>query len=169
MGNRTAKLRRNQLDRYFSSYKSVLLGKAPKHGWVKEIRQALGMTMQDLGARLGVIKQRIERIEKDEVSGKLTLHTLQETAEALNCELVYFFVPKGEGLQKSLEAQARKTAQSIVQSTEYTMQLEEQDTSKQAQRELIESIAEELLLKEDRRIWRSKIDNPKSSRRNPSK
>ncbi len=46
------------------------------------MRQALGMTMQDLGERLGVIKQRVERIEKDEVSGKVTLQTMQETARS---------------------------------------------------------------------------------------
>lgn len=169
MGSKTAKLRRNQLDRFFSEHKSNLLGKTPKYGWVKEIRQALGMTMQDLGARMGVIKQRIERIEKDEVSGKLTLQTLQESAEALNCEFVYFFVPKGEGLQKSLEDQARKTARDIVRSTEYTMQLEAQDTSRKSQQELMESIAFELLNKEDRRIWRSKSEDPKSTRRNSTR
>ncbi|MNL20937.1 helix-turn-helix protein [compost metagenome] len=169
MGSKTARLRRNQLDRFFSEHKSALLGKTPKYGWVKEIRQALGMTMQDLGARLGVIKQRIERIEKDEVSGKLTLQTLQESAEALNCEFVYFFVPKGEGLQKSLEEQARKTARDIVRSTEHTMQLEAQDTSRQSQQQLLENIALELLNKEDRRIWRSKSEDPKSTRRNSSR
>lgn len=169
MGSKTARLRRNQLDRFFSEQKSVLLGKSPKYGWVKEVRQALGMTMQDLGARLGVIKQRIERIEKDEVSGKLTLHTLQETAEALNCEFVYFFVPKGGGLQKNLEDQARRTAREIVRSTEYTMQLEAQDTSRQSQQELVEDITQELLNKEDRRIWRSKNEDPKSARRNSTR
>ncbi|WP_413944551.1 mobile mystery protein A [Bdellovibrio sp. HCB-162] len=169
MGTKTAKLRRNQLDRFFNEHKTFLLGKAPKYGWVKEIRQALGMTMQDLGERLGVIKQRVERIEKDEVTGKLTLQTLQETAEALNCDLVYFFVPKGEGLQRTLEEQARKAARDIVRSTEHTMQLEQQDTSRQSQQQLIENIVQELLLKEDRRIWRAQSENPKSSRGHTSR
>ena len=169
MGSKTARLRRNQLDRFYGEHKSVLLGKTPKSGWVKEIRQALGMTMQDLGARLGVIKQRIERIEKDEISGKLTLLTLHETAEALNCELVYFFVPKGEGLQKSLEEQARRAARDIVRSTEHTMQLEAQDTSRQSQQQLLENIAQELLNKEDRRIWRSKSEDSKSTGRHSSR
>ncbi|WP_373999479.1 mobile mystery protein A [Bdellovibrio bacteriovorus] len=169
MGAKTAKLRRHQLDRFFRQSESVLSAKAPKNGWVKEIREALGMTMQDLGERLGVIKQRIERIEKDEVAGKVTLQTLNDAAGALDCELVYFFVPKGQGLQKNLEAQALKAAREIVKSTEHTMSLEAQDTSKQAQQHLLESVAQELLLKEDRRIWRTKRENSKSSRGHTSR
>ncbi|WP_413570316.1 mobile mystery protein A [Bdellovibrio sp. HCB117] len=169
MGAKTAKLRRHQLDRFFRQSTAVLSVPAPKYGWVKEIREALGMTMQDLGERLGVIKQRIERIEKDEVAGKVTLQTLSDAAEALDCELVYFFVPKGQGLQKNLEAQALKAAREIVKSTEHTMSLEAQDTSKQAQQHLLESVAQELLLKEDRRIWRTKRENSKSSRGHTSR
>lgn len=165
----TKKLRRTQLDRFFKQNRAAFSAQAPKQGWVKEVRQALGMTMQDLGKRLGVIKQRVERIEKDELSGKLTLQTLQEVAKALNCELVYFFVPQGEGLQKTLQEQAKKAARDIVQSTEYTMELEAQGTSKQSQQQLIETIAQDLLLKEDRRVWRTKNENSKSSRSHRSR
>lgn len=163
---KTSKLRRNQIDRYFHDNLFLTLAQTPKSGWVKEIRQALGMTMQDLAGRIGVIKQRVDKIEKDEVAGRLTLNTLQEAAEALNCDLVYFLVPKGEGLQKTLEKQAQAAARHIVLSTENTMQLEEQGTSKQAQNRLIESMAQELLFTEDRRIWKSPHENKKSTRRN---
>lgn len=169
MGSKTAKLRRNQLDRFFKENFRVLSVRAPKSGWTKEIRQALGMTMQDLGERLGVIKQRIERIEKDEVAGKVTLKTLAETAEALNCELVYFFVPKGEGLQSLLEHQARLAATEVVKSTEHTMQLEKQDTSPESQQQLVEELAQELLAREDKQIWRSKHESKKSARRNSTR
>jgi len=166
MGTKTAKLRRNQLDRFFNENPRVFSVSMPKHGWVRELRQSLGMTMQDLGERLGVIKQRIDRIEKDEVEGKVSLKTLQETAEALNCELVYFFVPRGQGLQNMLEEQALLAAKEIVSATENTMSLEKQDTSKEAQRLLIEELAQEMVNKEDKKIWRAKIENSKSAKRN---
>lgn len=165
MGAKTAKLRRNQLDRFFQGKLQVFSLNAPKDGWVKEIRQALGMSMADLGARLNVIKQRVERIEKDEVAGKVTVQTLRETAEALNCELVYFFVPKGEGLQATLEKQARLAAQEVVQKTEHTMHLEKQDTSRASQEELIREITQELLAKEDKKIWKLTSENRKSTKR----
>lgn len=166
---KTAKLRRTQLDRFFKDRSVIFLSAKPKYGWVKEIRQALGMSMQDLGERLGVVKQRIERIEKDEVLGKLTIESLQAAAQAMNCDLVYFLVPKGGSLQNNLEEQARKAASEIVHSTELTMGLEAQNTSKAAQRELVNSIAQQLLAKEDRRIWRNKRESAKSSGRNSSR
>lgn len=168
MGSKTAKLRRHQLDRSFEESKRFLLGRLPKYGWVNEIREALGMTMQDLADRLGVIKQRVDRIEKDELTGSVTLKTMQETAEALSCDFVYFLVPKGPGLQATLESQARKAAQEIVKNTEHTMELEDQGTSKKAQQRLIESLMQDLLMKEDRKIWRTKNENSKSSRRHTS-
>ena len=87
------KLRREQLDRFFEELKKVNL-KRPKQGWLKEVRQALGMSMQDLALRLGTIKQRIQRMEKDELPGKVTMDSMQKAAEAMNCEFVYFIVQK---------------------------------------------------------------------------
>ncbi|MNK12048.1 helix-turn-helix protein [compost metagenome] len=168
MGTKTAKLRRTQLDRFF---KDLFLSstKPPKEGWVKEIRQALGMSLQDLAERVGVIKQRVNKIESDEVAGKLTLETLRNVADAMNCDFVYYLVPRGEGLQKTLEKQAQQAAKEVVANTEYSMQLEEQGTGSLAQKQLIESIAQELLQNEDRRIWKTKREDKKSARGNASR
>lgn len=149
MGSKIAKLRRSQIDRQ----RGLQTARVPKKGWVREIRTALGMSMADLGSRLGVIKQRIESLEKGEVSGSVTLQSLERAAEAMDCEFVYSFVPK-QGLQKTLEAQAKKVARQIALATEHSMALEFQSTSSSAQKELIEEIAKELLRKEDRRIWK---------------
>jgi predicted DNA-binding mobile mystery protein A len=86
---KNSRLRRAQLDRSFIELKTLNL-RTPKKGWLKEIRESLGMSMKDLAERLGTIKQRIERIEKDEVASKVTLETMKKTAEAMNCDFVYF-------------------------------------------------------------------------------
>lgn len=148
----TAKLRRAQIDRQFAGSKKAF-PIVPKKGWVHEIRTALGMSMSDLGSRLGVIKQRIEALEKGEISGKVTLQSLESAAEAMDCDLVYSFVPR-QGLQKALETQAKKVAQKIVADTEHSMGLEQQSTSSIAQKNLLEDIVRELIRKEDRRIWK---------------
>ncbi|AHZ84230.1 hypothetical protein Bb109J_c1535 [Bdellovibrio bacteriovorus] len=155
MKSKTAKLRRAQLDRQFYAVQGIGALKTPKTGWVREIRTALGMSMNDLATRLGVIKQRIEGLEKNEAAGTVTLESLRKAAEAMNCEFVYYFVPK-QGLQKTLEAQALKVADEIVKSSEHSMSLELQATSKSAQKALTEEIAQELLRNEDRRIWSRK-------------
>ncbi len=166
--SKTAKLRRTQLDRLFKEHGRAFAIKTPKTGWVKEIREALGMSMTDLAARLGVIKQRIEGLEKNEVAGKVTLESLQKAAEAMNCEFVYFFVPK-EGLQKTLENRAKLVASDIMKTTEHTMELEMQGTSKSAQKELAEEIARDLLSKEDRRIWRKRSEDSNPTRSHTSR
>ncbi|AFY01387.1 mobile mystery protein A [Bdellovibrio bacteriovorus] len=152
MKSKTAKLRRAQLDQQFMTAHGISSVKTPKTGWVREVRTALGMSMSDLAARLGVIKQRIEGLEKNEVAGTVTIESLRKAAEAMNCDFVYHFVPK-QGLQKTLESQASKVAEEIVRSSEHSMSLELQSTSKSAQKALVEEIALELLRNEDRRIW----------------
>lgn len=152
MRAKTAKLRRAQIDRQFAVGKKAF-PLVPKKGWVHEIRTALGMSMSDLGDRLRVIKQRIEALEKGELSGRVTLQSLENAAEAMDCDFVYSFVPR-RGLQKTIEAQAKKVAQKIIADTEYSMELEQQSTSSQAQKNLLEEIVRELIRKEDRRIWK---------------
>ena len=147
-------LRREQLDRFYEDLKRLNL-RPPKLGWVKEIRESLGMSMQDLAIRLGTIKQRIEKIEKDEVAAKTTLETMKKVAEALDCDFVYFLVPK-TSLEQTLKTQAYRSAQKIIKQVETTMELEKQETSSRSQKQLIERLAYEMLLKEDRKIWREK-------------
>lgn len=126
--------RRAQLDQFFQRLKRQSLDR-PKTGWVSEIRNALGMSMEDLASRMGTIKQRIARIQKDELSGKVTLETLQKAAHAMECDFVYFFVPK-TSLEETLEEQFEKMASSYLKNVEKTMLLEKQGIDKK-QREMI--------------------------------
>ncbi|WP_413584484.1 mobile mystery protein A [Bdellovibrio sp. HCB274] len=155
MSASSEKLRRNQLDRNFENFKSKVNTLKPKKGWIKEIRMALGMSMADLGSRMGVIKQRIEALEKSEATGNVTVESLKRAADAMDCEFVYYFVPR-QGLQKFLESEARKIATKIVQENELSMKLEQQGTSNSAQANLVNEIANELIRSEGKRIWRSK-------------
>jgi predicted DNA-binding mobile mystery protein A len=147
-------LRRDQLDRSFVRLKTLSL-KTPKKGWLKEIRESLGMSMKDLAERLGTIKQRIERIEKDEVASKVTLETMKKTADAMNCDFVYFILPKNS-LEEILKDQSLKAAEKILKQVGKTMALEAQSTSNISEKKMIESLAQEMLLKQDRKIWKEK-------------
>lgn len=148
------RLRRAQLDRFFTQLKTLNL-RTPKKGWIKEVRESLGMSMKDLADRLGTIKQRIERIEKDEVASKVSLETMKKTAEAMNCDFIYFVVPKNS-LEETLKDQGLKAAQKILKQVGKTMALEAQSTSTLSQKKLIENLAQEMLLNEDRKIWKEK-------------
>lgn len=151
----TNSLRRNQLDRKFADLKNRSVGSwLPGEGWVKEIRNALGMSMSDLGKRLGVIPARISRIEKDEISGKVTLETMSKVAEAMNCEFVYLLIPKNGSLEATVQHQAIQVAGKILGPVDTNMKLENQGTSSSSKKELLNSVAQDILTNHDRKLWK---------------
>ncbi len=102
----------------------------PPTGWIKAVRTALGMTLQQLGNKMSITKQSIQEIEKREKDDLITLKTLRDAANALDMELVYGFVPKDGSLEAMIEKKAAALATKIVLRTSNTMQLENQANSK---------------------------------------
>lgn len=80
---------RRQLDKHLSQEPYADVFARPPRGWIKAIREALGMTTKQLAQRLGVVQSRIVAIEKAEVSGSITLDSLERAAHAPDCRLVY--------------------------------------------------------------------------------
>jgi len=110
----------------------------PPTGWVKAIRLALGMSLQQLANKLGMTKQSVQEIETREKEGAITLKSLRETARALDMELVYGFVPKEGTLEKYIESKARSLAEKIVSRTSNTMKLEDQQNTNERIKKAIE-------------------------------
>lgn len=140
-----------QLDRQLESCNTKQLAR-PKEGWIRTIRKALGMTGEQLAKRLGVGRSRILRIELDEQKDALTLRTLRETAEALNCELVYAIMPK-KSLQSILHTQATKKAKDSLRRVSHSMKLEDQGVDQNLQQELEKELIESLLNGPLRHLW----------------
>jgi predicted DNA-binding mobile mystery protein A len=111
----------------FASLKKVAM---PPTGWIKAIRTALGMSMQQLGKRLNVSKQAVMDIEKREKDGSITIRSLREIARAMDMQLVYGFVPNEGSLDALIEKRATELATQIVMRTAKTMELENQANSK---------------------------------------
>jgi predicted DNA-binding mobile mystery protein A len=111
----------------FASLKQVAM---PPTGWIKAIRTAIGMSMQQLGNKLNVSKQGIMDIEKREKDGSITIKSLREIARAMDMQLVYGFVPNDGSLDALIEKRAIELATQIVMRTANTMKLEDQANSK---------------------------------------
>jgi predicted DNA-binding mobile mystery protein A len=62
-------------------------------GWVKTVREALGMSSYQLAGRIGLSPTRVRQLEAEEVAGSIRLATLRRIAEAMHCRLVYGLVP----------------------------------------------------------------------------
>ena len=102
---RLAAQSRASLDERFKEFGAVSRYTAPVRGWAKAVREALGMTTAQLAKRLGVKQPSVVAIEQSEAKGTVELATLRRVAEALDCTLVYAFVPN-----KPLEAMVRDRA-----------------------------------------------------------
>lgn len=112
---------------YGSSQKVV----PPPTGWIKAIRTAIGMSMQQLGNRLSITKQSVLDIERREKEGSITIKALREAAKALDMQLVYGFVAIDGGLEEMIDRKAKELATKIVLRTSNTMKLEDQENTKQ--------------------------------------
>ena len=119
-----AALARKQLERRLAPLRDMALAAPPK-GWIKAIRESLGMTVRQLAARMGVAPSRIPAIEKAEVTGATTLRTLRQVAAAMDCAFVYAFVPV-EPLDDMLRERAMQKARKDVTRLDHTMRLENQ-------------------------------------------
>lgn len=97
----------------------------PLGGWVRAIREALGMTTEDLAARMRLTQSSVTRLEKSEKARTVQLDTLARTAEAMDCDLVYALVPR-RPLDDIINDQASRRAMEQLRRLGHTMALEEQ-------------------------------------------
>ena len=116
-------LQRRQLDARFRNFPSM---EAPRGGWIRTIRSALGMTMKQMGSRLGISPQSVLDLETREQSETISVAKLRQAAEALDCELRIVFVPR-PSLEETLRRQATLKAREERDRLTHTMRLEAQD------------------------------------------
>jgi predicted DNA-binding mobile mystery protein A len=117
---------RATLDDRFSAWRQLpAKGARPHGGWIRAIRDAIGMTAEDLAARLGISQPSLTRLEKSERNGSIRLETLTRVADALECDVVYALVPR-RPLGEMVTEQARRRAIEQVGRVAHTMALEDQ-------------------------------------------
>jgi predicted DNA-binding mobile mystery protein A len=142
---------RRQLDKRLIAIENIDLTRPPR-GWVKAIREALGMTAAQLGARLGVSQVRALALEKGEVSGSVTLASLERAAHALDWRLVYALVPR-KPLEELIEERASILARKQLQATRHTMALEAQPVDAVEEAAQLKSLKQQLIDKAGSRLW----------------
>jgi predicted DNA-binding mobile mystery protein A len=121
----------------------------PVRGWVKAIREALGMSTAQLAKRAGVRQPSIVALEQSEAKGSIEIATLRRVAEALDCKLVYALVPN-QPLEQTVRERARVFARRRLEPIEHSMALEDQ----QAPRRDTEALIDEILRETNpRRLW----------------
>ncbi len=124
----------------------------PPKGWVRAIRDALGMTARQLAGRLGVSQQSVARIEKDELSGSVTIKTMRRVAESLDCVFVCGFVPKSS-LEATVRKQAERLASGRLARASQTMALEDQGLSAGENKKVLSGMVDEILDELPSNLW----------------
>ena len=149
------KLAREQLDTTLKRFENLKTVVPPRKGWIRAIRDALGMTGEQLAARLNVNKQRVSRIQQDEILGKVKLETLRNVAEALDCIFVYGFIPR-ESLERTVRNQARLVAKKRLAISNQTMRLEKQELNEQDKEKVLKELIEDIMNEMPRTLWNEK-------------
>ena len=121
---------RQKLDTRIKDLKPAIRFIVPSRGWIRALRDALGMTAGQLGGRIGMRGQSVLDLEKSEKAGTIQLKTLRKAAEALDCTLVYALVPK-TSLEDNVMSRARLVARARLASVDHSMDLEAQGLSKE--------------------------------------
>ncbi len=140
------KLLRRSYQKKFDALKKTII-EIPPQGWLKTIREFLGMTTTQLAKKINVAQPRVISLEKNEKNTKIS--TMERIANALDCDFVYAFVPR-ENIDDIIYNQAKKKALKILNKVNTNMYLENQLTDSD---ELVEDVIKELLDDNISRIW----------------
>ena len=114
MRDEPGNLRLQQLDRTLASFRAAQALPRPHKGWIRAMREAMGVSAGEVGRILGTSRQLPLQFEKAEADDTITLKSLRSVGRALDCELVYALVPRAGSKQKPIEARTRTAARKPV-------------------------------------------------------
>src|ERR1700694_313762 len=140
-----------QLDKTLRPWRTVARPR-PSSGWLRAIRQAVGMTTRQLAKSVGVSQAAVVDAERSEAKNDITLATLQRYAAALDCELFYALVPR-RSLQEMVDERAERIARDQVSRVRHSMALENQQTSQEHSEREVEDLRRKLLEGKRSRLW----------------
>ena len=142
-----------QMDELIQSFVSGKQNVQTSAGWIQSARLALGMSLRQLAERVGVSVSALTNFEKREQADSVSLATLKKAANAMDMELVYYFKPKDGSVKNAVEKQARKKAQEILNQSNQTMKLEDQETNSSSQERELERLTKDIVSKMPQNLW----------------
>lgn len=143
---------RRQLDNKLAVLKNFASFGTPQGGWIKTIRESLGLSSRQLGKKAGIDQSRISRLENAETNGNLTLSSLHKIAKGLGMRFVYGFVPE-RTLEEMVNARAEAIAQKRMKRLDTTMRLEKQGLSGEEQKKALKDMIEKILIEQPKGFW----------------
>jgi predicted DNA-binding mobile mystery protein A len=117
---------RRKMDETLLAFRVARTSAGERRGWLREVRQVVGIPVKDVARRLGVCKWEVFRLEKSERESRIMLGTLRRAAEALDCDLVYALAPR-QGTLEELAAEQRAAREQEREAALEAVRKEERD------------------------------------------
>jgi predicted DNA-binding mobile mystery protein A len=147
------KLILEQIDRKILQLKKIEDLSIPASGWIYAIRQALGMSLRQLGNKMGITPQSVKEIEVRERHGTVSLNVLRQFGQSLDLKLVYGYIPKQKSLEMIIEKRAEEIAREIVNRATASMKLEDQENNPKRIRNAISDKTNEIKMEMPKYLW----------------
>lgn len=119
-------LKVSQLDRKIQGISNSDL---PQTGWINVVRNTLNITFAYIAGKLNTSPQVIKKFEQNEIDGTITINTLKKVADAMECNLVYAFVPKAGSFESLIDNRAEQISELLISRASNSMDLEMQSVN----------------------------------------
>jgi len=127
----------------------------PTAGWARAVREALGMTREQLASRIGLRGPTVSTLERNESRGTITLESLEKLARGMGCRVVYAIVPpEGRTFDSLVRERAEAVARERVARVSHSMKLEGQGLDARSEKRQWERAVQALLAGSRRQLWR---------------
>lgn len=146
---RVAAQSRSRLDERFREMGPASRFAPPVRGWIRALREGLGMSSAQLAKRLDIKQPSVVALEQSEARGTIQLATLRRVAEALDCTLVYALVPN-KPVETMVRDRARVLARNRLGPIAHSMQLEDQKVGAQESEAQLDDLVRGM---NPRRLW----------------
>lgn len=147
-----ARLIREQIDAKLHEIAPLKTSLVPSKGWIRALRTAMSMSARQLGRRIGLGQQAIDRTEKSEASGTVTFKSMRKLAEGLDCVFIYAIVPRTT-VEDAMRRQARKLARARLDQVSHSMALEDQALSESENNSILASMTDDILDNPPPDLW----------------
>ena len=145
-------LQLQQMDALLETWSAAQLSARPRAGWVRAIRESLGMSAAAFARRLGMTPVGVRKLESAEASDSITLASLRKLAQTLDCELQYALVPR-TSLVQQVKDRAETVARERLRPIAHSMALEDQAVQGQQSKLQLELAIKDLIEGSRRELW----------------
>ncbi|KRA56070.1 mobile mystery protein A [Devosia sp. Root635] len=148
--NRKLQQARQSLDQKLRAFQPAGQHPPPAKGWIRALRNALGLSAAQLGDKLGVRPQSIDDLERSEAAGTISLDAIARVGQAMDCTLVYALVPN-TSLETIVQRRAEALAMAAIAGVAHTMALEDQQVPSPLGQQVKDYIEDHI---SERDLWR---------------